>query len=163
MADGKNYLPLLDIEDVLPILNKMSILAGFSDKQLYTIFQLLERVSYKRGEIIFEQGQDPSHIYIIQTGKIKLFVSKDGTPFELIEFGQGHCFGEASVIGIQPHAATAVAVEDSELIVLSRTTLLSIYKTDLEIFSILILNIAREVCRRLHASSETLLHYKLLQ
>lgn len=163
MADDKIYLPLLDIEEVLPVLDKMSILAGFSDKQLYSLFRLLERVSYKAGEIIFEQGQEPSHIYIIQTGKIKLFVSKDGTPFELIEFGQGHCFGEASVIGIQPHAATAVAVEDTELIVLSRTTLLSIYKTDLEIFSILILNIAREVCRRLHASSETLLHYKLLK
>ena len=163
MADDKNYFPLPDIEDVLPVLDKISILAGFSDKQLYSVFRLLEKVSYKRGEIIFEQGQEPSHIYIIQTGKIKLFVSKDGTPFELIEFGQGHCFGEASVIGIQPHAATAVAVEDTELIVLSRTTLLSIYKTDLEIFSILILNIAREVCRRLHASSETLLHYKLLK
>ncbi len=163
MADDKIYLPLLDIEEVLPVLDKMSILAGFSDKQLYSLFRLLERVSYKAGEIIFAQGQEPSHIYIIQTGKIKLFVSKDGTPFELIEFGQGHCFGEASVIGIQPHAATAVAVEDTELIVLSRTTLLSIYKTDLEIFSILILNIAREVCRRLHASSETLLHYKLLK
>jgi CRP-like cAMP-binding protein len=163
MADDKIYLPLLDIEEVLPVLDKMSILAGFSDKQLYSLFRLFERVSYKAGEIIFEQGQEPSHIYIIQTGKIKLFVSKDGTPFELIEFGQGHCFGEASVIGIQPHAATAVAVEDTELIVLSRTTLLSIYKTDLEIFSILILNIAREVCRRLHASSETLLHYKLLK
>ena len=163
MADDKNYFPLSDIEDVLPILNKISILAGFSDKQLYSVFSLLEKVSYKTGEIIFEQDQEPSHIYIIQTGKIKLFVSKDGTPFELIEFGQGHCFGEASVIGIQPHAATAVAVEDTELIVLSRTTLLSIYKSDLEIFSILILNIAREVCRRLHASSETLLHYKLLK
>lgn len=163
MADDKIYLPLLDIEEVLPVLDKISILAGFSDKQLYSLFRLLEKVSYKVGEIIFEQGQEPSHIYIIQTGKIKLFISKDGTPFELIEFDQGHCFGEASVIGIQPHAATAVAVEDTELIVLSRTTLLSIYKTDLEIFSILILNIAREVCRRLHASSETLLHYKLLK
>ena len=159
MADGKNYVPLPDIEEVLPILNKISILAGFSDKQLYSVFRFLEKVSYKAGEIIFEQGQEPSHIYIIETGKIKLFVSKDGTAFELIEFEQGHCFGEASVIGIQPHAATAVAVEDAELIVLSRTALLSIYKTDLEIFSTLILNIAREVCRRLHASSETLLHY----
>ena len=161
MSEDKSYLPLLEIEEVLPILNKISILAGFSDKQLYLVFRLLEKVSYKKGEIIFEQGQEPSHIYIVETGKVKLFVSKDGTPFELIEFGQGHCFGEASVIGIQPHAATAVAVEDSELIVMSRTALLSIYKSDLEIFSILILNIAREVCRRLYASSETLLHYKL--
>jgi len=161
MADEKQYSPLLDIENILPVLNKISILAGLSDKQLYDLFRLLEKVSYNSGEIIFEQGTEPSHIYIIQSGKIKLFVSQHDTPFELIEFDQGHCFGEASVIGIQPHGATAIAAEDAELIVLSRNALLSIYEKDKEMFSIIILNIAREVCRRLHGSSETLLHYML--
>jgi len=47
------------------------------------------------------------------------------------------------------------------LIVLSRQALLSIYKQDLELYSILLLNIAREACRRLHHSDEVLLHYVL--
>lgn len=159
--ENKRYQPLLDIENVLPFLNKISILAGLSDKQLYRLFRLLETVSYDRDEVVFEQGEEPSHIYIIKSGKIKLFVKSEEGSLELIEFGQGRCFGEASVIGIQPHAATAVAVEDSEFIVLSRKALISIYKSDLELFSILILNIAREVCRRLHGSDEILLHYVL--
>jgi CRP/FNR family cyclic AMP-dependent transcriptional regulator len=86
---------------------------------------------------------------------------KNETPFELIVFEEGYCFGEASVIGIQPHKGTAIAVEDTELIVLSRNALLSIYDSDKDLFSILILNIAREVCRRLHESDEILLHYVL--
>ena len=63
------------------------------------------------------------------------------------------------MIRVQPHAATAVAVEDTELIVLSRNTLLSLLKSDLELFSVLILNIATEPCRRLHETEEILLHY----
>ncbi len=161
MTDRKQCLPLTDIENVLAILNRISILAGFTEKQLDEIFRLLEKVSYKAGEKIFEQGEQPSHIYIVESGSVKLVVSRDNTNLELVVFDPGCLFGEASVIGIQPHCATAVAVEDTELIVLSRTALLSIYESDTELFSILILNIAREVCRRLHASDKTLLHYVL--
>jgi CRP-like cAMP-binding protein len=159
MAATREYLPLLEIEEVLPILNKISILAGLSEKQLYSLFRLLQKVSYRKGETIFEQGDEPSHIYIIESGQVKLIIDREGTPLELVVFETGRCFGEASLIGIQHHAATALATQDTQLIVLSRKALLSIYKTDLELFSILILNIAREVCRRLHESDEILLHY----
>ena len=159
MSDSKPHETLLDVETILPILNKISIFAGLSEEQLCTLFRLIEKVDYKAGEEVFEQGSQPSHIYIVKTGKVKLVATEDDTPFELIAFEQGHCFGESSVIGIQPHAATAIAVEDSELLILSRTLLLSIYVSDIQLFSTLILNIARETCRRLHASSEILLHY----
>jgi len=159
MTDHKTCTAFLDVENILPILNKVSILAGLSDDQLYAIFRLLERVSYKAGEVIFEQGEKPSHIYIIESGKIRLFAANGDARLELAVFDEGQCFGEASVIGIRPHSVTAVAAEDTELIVLSRQALMSIYETDTRLFSILILNIAREACRRLHASSESLLYY----
>lgn len=161
MAEGKQHTPLLDIESVLGMLNKISLLAGLSEKQLYSVLRLLEVVGYKKGEYVFEQGSDPSYIYIIRSGRVKLFINKHDTTLELIVFGEGQSLGEASVIGIRPHSASAIAIEDCELIVLSRKALMSIYESDKEIFSILILNIAREVCRRLHAASETLLYYKL--
>ena len=81
-----------------------------SEEQLYTLFRLIEKVTYKPEELIFEQGSQPSHIYIVKYGKVKLIATKDDTPFELIAFEQGQCFGESSVIGIQPHAATAIVV-----------------------------------------------------
>ena len=160
-GNEKQLFPLLDIEDVLPILNEISIFAGLSDKQLYTLFRLLEKAHYKKGEKVFEQDGQPSHIYIIQSGSVKLVINEKSEPLELIVFGEGQCFGETSVIGIQPHAATALAVEDTELIVLSRNALLSLLKTDLDLFSIFILNIAREACRRLYKTDEILLHYVL--
>ena len=159
MKENKTYEPLLGIENVLPILNKISIFAGLSDPQLYTLFKLLSRVSYKANEFVFEQGEEPSYIYIVKTGKVKIVVWEEQVPLELIVFEEGHCFGEASVVGIQPHEGTAIALTDTELIVLSREALMSIYESDKELFGILILNIAREVCRRLYASDDILLHY----
>jgi len=123
------------------------------------IFRMLEKASFVNGEVVFKQGDQPSYIYIIKKGKIKLFVENGKTPFELVTFGEGDCFGESSIIGIRPHAATAVAQENTELVVLSRSTLMSLYESDIHLFSTLILNIAREACRRLNASSETMLQY----
>ena len=159
LSKDKANTKRVNLDEVRAILKKISILAGLNEEQLCRLVSLLEKVTYKAGEHIFEQGEQPSHIYIIESGRIKLAAKKDETSLDLVVFGQGDCFGESSVIGIQSHAATAIAMDDSELIVLSRNTLLSLYKTDLEMFSILLLNIARETCRRLHASDEVLLHY----
>jgi len=159
MSQIKTTKPLLEVKKVLPILNKISILAGLSDSQLYDISQMLEKVTCDHEEVIFKQGGKPSYIYIIKKGQIKLLVENGSTPFELVTFGEGDCFGESSIIGICPHAATAVAHGETELAVLSRSTLMSLYETDIHLFSTLILNIAREVSRRLNHSSETMLKY----
>jgi CRP-like cAMP-binding protein len=158
-CSGGQLLPPPDISDILPILNDISIFAALSNGQLCNLISLLERIRYKTGDRIFTEGQQPSHIYIVMSGRVKLVVGAEQTPLELAIFGKGECFGETSVIGIQPHSATTIAIEETELLVLSRNTLLSLLKSDLELFSVLILNIAREACRRLRKTDQVLLHY----
>ncbi len=158
---GKIYYPLTGIESVLSILNKISVFAGLSEAQLYFVFRVLEQVSYNEDELIFRQGGPPSHIYIVKSGRVKLYLDGGDAVLELIEFDVGHCFGESSLIGIQPHTASAVAVEKTELIVLAGTALLSLYNSHPDIYGLIILNIARETCRRLAKADDTLLHYVL--
>lgn len=161
MAMEKYRLPLLDVENVLPILNKISILGGLDDKQLYTVFRLLEVEHYKKGEFIFRQGDAPSHIRIIRSGRVRMVEDVDGTPLELFEFKTGDCFGETSVIAIQQHTASALAIEDTELLVLPRDKLFHLYHTDPNLFGMLMMNIAREACRRLSKTEDIMLHYAL--
>jgi CRP-like cAMP-binding protein len=111
------------------------------------------------GEFIFKQGDEPTHIYVVMSGRVKIVFEAEGTPLEIIEFGVGQCLGETSVIAIMPHSASALVTQDAELIVLSRAALLSLFESDKELFGRLILNIAREACRRLHNTDEILLHY----
>ena len=42
LSNEKQLFPLFDIDDILPILSEISILAGLPDKQLYTLFRLLK-------------------------------------------------------------------------------------------------------------------------
>lgn len=159
MTGERQYLPLPSIENVMPVLNKISILAGLSEEQLRLVFRSMESTSCRAGENVFEQGGMPSHLYVVLSGRVRIVVDVDGDPMELVEFGVGACFGEASIIAIEPHAATAVAMQDTDLIMLSRMALLDLYHQDARLFGMLILNIAREACRRLHKTDQILFHY----
>jgi len=155
----KEMEPLLKIDDVLPILDEISIFGGLSEIQLYKIFRLLKRVHYAEQELIFRQGDKPSYIYIVISGHVRLVFDVEDHPLSMGEFGPGACFGETALIGIQSHSASTLAVEPTELLVLSKEALMSLFEDDKELFGLLILNIAREASRRLHQTDELLLHY----
>ena len=159
----KIYYPLLNVKEVRPLLSKISIFGGLNGIQLDEIFKLLKTVKYEQGEYIYKRGELLSCIYIIKHGVVKMKIEEKGIFLDLITFKKGDCFGETSVIGIQSHSSNALAVEPTELIVLEPSQLLNIYETDKEIFSLLILNIARETARRLHQSNEALVQYMLIK
>lgn len=151
--------PLLEVEKILPILDKISIFGGLSESQLYQIFQRLKLVHYLPGETIFSEGDDASYIYIVESGRVDLVFDVGGQPRLKAVLEPGTCFGETSVIGIQPHSATTIAMEKSDLLVLSGEALDDLYATDKELFSMLIMNIARESCRRLCKTNRQLRNY----
>lgn len=159
MTDKKSYHSLKDIDEIISILNKISIFGGLNNEQLNIIFNELQSVKYSKDEFIFKTGDPPTHIYIVKKGLVRLLLDDGNFRIEKAVFDEGQCFGETAVLGIQPHIADTIAATDTELIVLSRKALLHLYETNVELFSLLILNIARELCRRLRFTEDILLHY----
>jgi CRP/FNR family cyclic AMP-dependent transcriptional regulator len=154
---------MINIKDIvfselIPVLKNVTVFAGLNDDDIVKICSNCTILQAKAGEIILEENQPATEIFIIVKGKVKIVLNLKEDPFELIEFGVGDCIGEASVIGIQNHSASAVTIEDATLLVLSRNVLMHIFDTDKGLFSFLILNIARELARRLHHTDEVLLH-----
>ncbi|MBF0571034.1 MAG: cyclic nucleotide-binding domain-containing protein [Candidatus Omnitrophica bacterium] len=159
----KVYYPLIAIDEVSALLNKISVFGSLNNSQLQEVFKLLKTVKYGEGEFIYKRGDASSYIYIIKQGEVKMVIDNEDVFLELISFRQGDCFGETSVIGIQSHSSSALAVKPTELIVLEPGSLLSIFETDPEVFGILILNIARETARRLRQSNEALVQYMIMK
>jgi CRP-like cAMP-binding protein len=153
----KTFDPLADPESVFPILSDIALFGGLSERQLSEVCRWLEQGAFAKGEHIFRKGDDPSHIYIVTRGKIDLFIMEQGLALQKKTLVAGECFGEASLMSMQRHAATAVAREDSDVIVLSKRALLRLQKEDAALFSLLMMNIARELARRLRLTDDILL------
>jgi CRP-like cAMP-binding protein len=62
-------------------------------------------------------------------------------------------------MSMHKHTASAMAKEDSEVLVLSRRALIDLRHADIELFAMLMMNIARELARRLQLTDAMLLHY----
>ena len=155
-------LPFTQQQKVIDILNQISIFGALSESDLYEVFRQLKQVSYKAGEIIFEQDSEPDYIYIVLEGAVQISSHGNLSPEQEVEIAYmdvGQCFGEISVIGIQPHTGRAKVLEDSELLVLSSAALFSFHENNPTLFGLLVLNIAREACRRLYKTNEILLQY----
>ncbi len=153
--------PLVDTDTIMEILGQITILGGLNEDELNFLFKKMNKIRYRKGEIIFSRGDRASYIYIVKSGMAKMYIEEDQTAFELAEFRVGQCFGETSLIGIQPQSATIIAEEDSELIIFSGSALHSLYKENVQLFSKILLNIARESCRRLAQTDDVMLHYVL--
>lgn len=130
---------------------------GLTEQQRNRILDRVEAGSFKRGSNIFESGDEPTHIYLVKSGLVGLFISDKEVKIEKKRLGKGECFGHVALISVNRHNLSAVAVVDSEILVLSKALLGQLRHEDSELFSLLILNIARELARRLQFTDDLLL------
>jgi len=155
----ETYEPLKDIESVKAILSKISIWGGLTDNQQEKIYKKLSFGFFAKGEYIFRKGDQPTHIYIVKSGKVDLLASDQDVSIQKETVKTGGSFGIAALMAMQPHMVTAVTAEDSEIMVLSRQTILEIRHEDIELFALLMMNIAREIARRLKLTDDIFLQY----
>ena len=75
--------------------------------------QVLNRKSYPEGTPIFRQGDPGNAAYIVQTGKVEIWVTENDEKKVLGVIGAGGIFGEMALIDQSPRMASATAVEPS--------------------------------------------------
>jgi CRP-like cAMP-binding protein len=153
----KEFAPLTNADAVMAILSNIAFLGGVPDGQRDEIIRLMEIARFKKGEYIARQGGEPSHIYIISRGTVDLLITDRDVSIFKRTFKPGDCFGEAAMLSMVNNTASFVAAEDSELIVLSRRALNDLRRENLPLFCILIMNLARELARKLQYTDEILI------
>lgn len=143
----------------LPILQNVTIFAGIDKDKLVKIVDRCTTINVARDEVVLREGDPATDILIVLSGRVKIVLNVDREPFEICMFGPGDCLGEVSVIGVLDHSASVVTIEPCTFLILSRETLMNVFSEDKALFSLLILNLARELARRLHRTDEILLQY----
>jgi CRP-like cAMP-binding protein len=78
-------------------------------------------VEYRRGEVIFTQGDPCEHVLYIQKGNVKLSViSKAGREAVVAMLGAGEFFGEGCLAGQPVRMGTAAATTDSTILLVDK-------------------------------------------
>jgi CRP/FNR family cyclic AMP-dependent transcriptional regulator len=150
------FVPLEKSAAVAALLAETSIFVGVTDPQRDAIIARLQVGLFHQGDFVFQKGDHPSHIYVVQSGSVELFFADNQAVIEKKRLGAGECLGQVALMSMHPHTISAVALEDSEIILLSRRALQQFLQDDIELFALLMMNLARELARRLQFTDELL-------
>ncbi len=112
-------------------LSKVPLFQGLSQKFLEEIASIVHKKEYRKGQLIFQEGDPGNGFYIVASGRIKVFkISPDGKEQILHLFGPGEPFGEAAVFAKRPFPASAASLEDSTILFLPRSAFVEILASD---------------------------------
>jgi len=115
-----------------------------------------------RGEILFEAGSVGNELFIIKTGRIKVYRVFDGNEISFAEFGTGDAFGEMSLIDEYPRSASAAALEDCVLLSLDRTAFKDLLAKNPAVGVKLLLGLTEVFSKRMRKTDKLLETYHLV-
>jgi len=103
---------------------------------------------FKKNELVFKEGTTGSKMYVIFSGRIRLYTEEPGRELTLALLGPGEFFGEMALIDESPRSATAIADEDSNLLVMDQPQFLNLIKTSPDFAFHLIQNLSMRLRQR---------------
>ncbi|MFN3605221.1 MAG: cyclic nucleotide-binding domain-containing protein [Leptonema sp. (in: bacteria)] len=112
-----------------------------------TIMQL-ER-TYKKGEVIFRQGDHGKQFYLIKKGKVGFYRElEDGESIKISENSTGDIFGEMALVSDSLRSATAICLDDCTLAVAHKDHLEALIQANPEFVMDLIKNLIKIIQRK---------------
>lgn len=113
--------------DELKDLKKIPIFSSLNDGEIKEIQPYLIEERFKKKEEIFSEGETPEWFYILRNGKVKITkLSYDGKEIIIELISPPDFFGGLAVIKGFPYPANAIAMEDVEVLKVSRHDMLRI-------------------------------------
>src|SRR3954451_17637204 len=140
-------------EIVASDLRNIGLFGALSDEVLAFLAGMLTVVKPTIGETIFRDGDEANAMYVVLAGEMEVTKkSRGAVDARVAVLGPGDWFGEMSIVDIQPRSATVRALAPGRLLRVSAADLDALYRYDLRSYSLIVLNLARDLSRRLRVA-----------
>ena len=141
----------------LDLLNCHALFGGLGEEELKVVRTYLKPEHFGPGEVIIAEGESGGKLYFLLSGSVEILKNvklegPEGNEVKMERIAtlkEGDAFGEMELIDIQPRAATVKTLEDTSTVALSNMDLYKIMHWNLKTYTIIVLNLAREISRRL--------------
>jgi CRP/FNR family transcriptional regulator, cyclic AMP receptor protein len=94
-----------------------------------TLAKVIDELKLSEGQTLFQAGDPGDSLFIVQSGEIELFIKDTaGQKIVLATPSQGDMFGELAMLDFGSRTATAVALKESDVLVLDRDDLVLLFQ-----------------------------------
>ena len=143
------------------LLQDMPVFGGASEGTLRILLSVAPIVNVPRGEYFFRQGDSGDSMFVLEEGKVAVLKSWDGHEYLLRNLSDGDCFGEMALMDLHPRSASVLALEQCRAIKVDTRALQAVQEQDTEQFTLIQMNMGREVSRRLREANEQLFRHRM--
>lgn len=141
----------------LDTLAGMPVFGGVSADALDFLLRRATRIQVPLGGYFFREGAPGDTMFVLLQGAVEVYRNAaDGHCDILRRLGRGDCFGEMALLDLYPRSASVEAIEDSVALGIAPDLLYELYNQSPEPFTIIMMNLARELSRRLRVADERL-------
>lgn len=134
-------------------LRAIGLFGALSDDVLAHLASSLEVSTLPPGSTVFREGDDGREMFVLLGGELEVLKrSKSGVEARVALLGPGDWFGEMSILDVQPRSATIQTLAPSRLLRIGNADLDALYRHDLKAYALVLLNLARELSRRLRVA-----------
>lgn len=136
------------------ILREIGLFGGLDEDTLEVLANELPVLQATVGERVVSEGDAATEMFVVIGGELEVLKkSPGGAEVRVAMLGPGDWFGEMAIVDVQPRSATVRSLAPSTLLrVTAKHVDELLYRRDLKAYSLLIMNIARELSRRLRVA-----------
>ena len=150
-----NRNPAMDRQTREAFLRTIPIFAGLEAAPLTSLASAAQEVSFTGGDLIVKEGEPGDRMYIIHTGQVRIVKDLGGLrETSLALLGPGDFLGEMSIIECVTRSASVLAMGPTQLFALKGMDLYRLFQRRPDQYAVIMLNIARDLSRRLRAVDE---------
>ncbi|MCD0461462.1 Crp/Fnr family transcriptional regulator [Roseiconus lacunae] len=142
------------------LIQKIPICGGLKIETLRFILQQSSELDLTAGEFLFYEGDPGDSLFVVRCGSVVVERDWKGQPIVLARVGPGDCVGEMSLIDFQKRFASVRAETDCSVVRIPYIALTKLCKVDAEQYAMVMMNLGREVSRRLRIAGERLFRYQ---
>jgi CRP-like cAMP-binding protein len=134
-------------------LRNIGIFGALPENVLEHLCATLQVIEVPPGTYLFREDDAADCMFVVLQGDMEVLKkSKSGAEARVAVLGPRDWFGEMSIIDVQSRSASVMSVSPARLIRMTATDLDRLYRFDVKAYALIVLNIAREMSRRLRVA-----------
>ena len=151
-------MPNIFWDDIFKLTKKASIIKVLSESPLFKdlsrtniskISKLVHLRKYRKNEVIFNENESGQCMYFIRSGTVEISKMVVSKKVVLSKLDEGSLFGEISLVEDTPRDASAISLENTEVLSFFRSDLLKLIDKDPRLSSFILFRLSMILGKRL--------------
>lgn len=109
-------------------IKNFTILADIDETYLLNLAEQMQFRSFERKQYVVKKGESAKEVFFLSSGQLQVVdMANDGKEVGLYLINPGTMFGHITLLDEQTRSSSVVAIQDSQVVVMSKSTMLKLF------------------------------------